>query len=263
MMLRRKHFKTIQISSTIFKKPRSDSDEKKEKQLFVKKNKFVGITPTQEKISIKSFNDRINKKTVLDLKSNIAFFIKNNTIVSFFTFLLFIGIITGTVLTRNANEELIQNLKMLFLSNYTIRASQPMLDTFMSSIISSFIFVILSIIMGLSMWGSITIPILIFFKGLGFGLSSGYIYLTYGFKGILFNLVIVLPGAFLSCLALIISSKESIKFSYNLFFSSLKKRITPNLKEYFINVCRSFIMIAIASVIDMLFSWWFAGLFKF
>ena len=113
------------------------------------------------------------------------------------------------------------------------------------------------------MWGSITIPMLIFFKGLGLGLSSGYIYLTYGFKGILFNLVIVLPGAFLSCLALVISSKESITFSYTLFLSSLKRRITPNFKEYFVNVCRSFVIIVIASVIDMLFSWWFAGLFKF
>lgn len=263
MMLRRKHFKTIQISSTIFKKSKPNSDQKNEKQVFIKENKFVGITPKQEKISIKSFNDKINKKAVSNLKSNIIYLIKNNTIVSFFIFLLFIGIITGTILTRNANEELIQNLKMLFLSNYTLRSSQPLLDTFTASIISSFIFVFLSIIMGLSMWGSITIPMLIFFKGLGLGLSSGYIYLTYGFKGILFNLVIVLPGAFLSCLALVISSKESITFSYTLFLSSLKRRITPNFKEYFVNVCRSFVIIVIASVIDMLFSWWFAGLFKF
>ena len=50
MMLRRKHFKTIQISSTIFKKSKPNSDQKNEKQVFIKENKFVGITPKQEKI---------------------------------------------------------------------------------------------------------------------------------------------------------------------------------------------------------------------
>lgn len=260
-------FKTIQINSTFFRKPKfNNRDNNPIKDNYIKVENF-NIEGSKKATNVYIPSNKVNTSSLSTLILNLISIVKNNILVSFLVVLLFSGIITGTVFTKNAGESLIDNLRIVFLSNLSLRASQPLLDTFSTSIAASFIFVFLSVLMGMSMWGNITVPFLSFFKGFGLGLSSGYLYITYGFKGILFNLIVIFPGAFLSSIALIISSKEAMRFSYMLFMSGArirrKVRSAPNLKVFLMYNCRSFIIVAISAVIDMLFNWWFSGLFKF
>lgn len=259
MMLGSARFKTIKINSTLFKKPETVSRDERNR-----------VGNSERKTSTSNglnLTGKLNTEKISKFSVSLIDLIKENLLISFFVFLIIIGIIVGTIFAKNADEILLNILRSIFLNNYSLRSTQSLLETFSTSIVSSFIFVVLAVLMGMTMWGNITVPMLNFFKGFGLGISSGYLYLAYGFKGILFNLIVVFPGAFLSALALIISSKQAMKFSSILAFSGLrvkgKIREVPSVKIFLMNNCKSFIIVGISAAVDMLFSWWFAGLFKF
>ena len=87
------------------------------------------------------------------------------------------------------------------------------MEIFASSLLSLSFFSLLIEFVTLSFFGALLIPVLIAFKGLGIGMTAGYLYLIYGLKGIAFYILILLPGIFVSSIGLIIFAAESFKFS--------------------------------------------------
>ncbi len=212
-------------------------------------------------------NLKRSKKNLNLLISDQINLVKNNGMLFFLYSVLILGTIVGVIFAKNADNEMISNLDFLFASNYQSRLSQSIFDNFSTSLVSSFIFILITIFMGLSMWGSVLVPIVPFFRGFGLGISSGFLYKIYGFKGILFNLILILPGMFLSCIAIVLSAKEAIKFSSILasFGFDYKKhdRKIPNIKIYFFKNSKSFILIVIGALVDMFFTICFSPLFSF
>ena len=90
-------------------------------------------------------------------------------------------------------------------------------------------------------------------------------YAAYGASGIFYNILVVLPGAFISALVLIIISKESFRFSWDIMTSlrGYKSDISGEFRLYIIRIFWALIVLAGASVVDMLFSLVFSGLFSF
>jgi stage II sporulation protein M len=114
--------------------------------------------------------------------------------------LLLAGLAVGAVFARNSGADLLERLDFLFAGNFKARATASFLSIFSASFASAFLFIFACFLCGLSMWGIFFIPFILFFRGLGLGLTSGYLYAVYGGIGILFNLVVILPGAFFCCL---------------------------------------------------------------
>lgn len=61
--------------------------------------------------------------------------------------------------------------------------------------------------------GLLLTPPVLFFRGVGLGVASGYLYAAYHFKGILFYCVVVLPGALVCGAALILAAREAMRTS--------------------------------------------------
>lgn len=198
---------------------------------------------------------------------NIIKIIKQNKLISLFIFFLLMGMIFGTVSAKNASEQMINNLDFLFASNFTNRGSQSMFTTFVVSLNSLFIFVFFIFLLGLCLFGTVVIPATLFFRGFGLGITAGFLYSIYGFKGILFHLIVILPGVLISSIAIVIESKEAVMFSSRLVSKVLPKSPPEKLWSYFkIYLVRTgyiFIIITISAIVDMLFNFIFARLFSF
>lgn len=212
----------------------------------------------------------MKKKVISNLKQkkkNIFKIISKNKLIFLLILILLVGMITGTICAKFANDNLIDNLDFLFASNIKTRSEQSMIDTFVASFTSSFVFTAILILMGLSVWGIIFIPIIPFLRGFGLGLIAGFLCSNYGFKGILFHILVLLPGVFISSIGIILEARESIKLSARIIASlSPHGNISnqwQNLKIFFIRSGYIFIILAVSSIIDMIFTALFSGLFKF
>ena len=115
------------------------------------------------------------------------------------------------------------------------------------------------------MWGMFMIPPVLFVRGFGLGLTSGYLYAAYGLKGILFNALIILPGAFLCCLALLLAAREGVDFSRRIAQSakSAAGREHPAVKQYLLRFGTIIAIAFMASVLDVIMTLSFAGIFSF
>ncbi len=200
-------------------------------------------------------------------ENNIISFIINHKAYSWLIFSILLGIMFGTISERTASDTVIEGLDSLFLNNFYIRLEQPFYYTFIISLTSSFIFIFILIMLGVCAFGSVFIPIIPFIRGFSMGLVSGYIYSTYGLKGILFYLIVVLPGALISAIAIILEAKESFDFSRLLFLKitskSSSEKIESNFKIYLLRTGYIFVILAISSITDSLLSILISGHFKF
>ncbi len=218
------------------------------------------------------------KKRAPKIKTNIHFsswlfrlrkkyfnidFLKRNFIYIFFSICLLFGIIFGKILCSFENQNLIKNLNHLFSTNYTTRLEQELSTTFISSTTAYFIPVLLTIVFGLSFFGIILVPLIIFIRGLGIGISSSYIYSAYAFKGVLFNLLVVFPGLIFSIIALFLVSREAMNFSKALLCTQIKPHPAPRAKTFFLQISKVFIILVIASLLDLFLSHCFSSIFIF
>lgn len=178
-------------------------------------------------------------------------------------FFFLAGMIIGAVYARNADSKSLENLDFLFAGNFKARESATFLSIFTASFASSFLFVLACFLCGLSMWGIFFIPFILSFRGFGLGLTSGYLYAVYGGKGILFNLMIILPGAFVCCFSILLAAREGIRFSRLLVSCGARATDRSRLKLYALHFGTVLGITFISAGIDLLLSACFGGLFSF
>lgn len=198
-------------------------------------------------------------------QSKPKFDIRKNTMFLLLCLFLIIGVILGVICARNGDKSLAEKLDFLFLTDFENKRNMGLFSVFSASFASGFLLLLTTFLLGISSWGFFVLPAVPLFKGFGFGISTGYMYAAYGFSGILYNILVVLPGAFISALILIIISKESFRFSWEIMTSlrGYKSDISSKFRIYIVKIFWSLIILAVASVVDMLFSLVFSGLFSF
>lgn len=117
------------------------------------------------------------------------------------------------------------------------------------------------------MWGMFLIPAIVFFRGFGLGLTSGYVYASYAWKGVLYNFAVILPGAFFCCIAILLAAREGIRFSRRMAANGTSAQGgvigLKNLKVYLMRFGTILALAFCAALMDLLFSACFAGLFRF
>ena len=194
-----------------------------------------------------------------DIRKNLPFFI--------FSGLILAGIIAGALYGRQADAQTLERLDIIFLSNFSIRCTQGMLNSFIASFSSGFIFLSVMYLLGLSLWGCAVIPFVPFIKGFGYGLSIGYLYSVYGWMGILYNFLIILPGAFI-CSAVIAAAAQEVFLSSMKFVAIFRPSAVTDdprihLKKYTLAMIWLLFLAAISAAADMLFSLLFSWIFNF
>lgn len=192
-------------------------------------------------------------------------FISNNKTLVVLMISLILGIISGSFLLKNADESTKNYINILFLNNFKPEIKISPWSVFVSSVSSTFIFIIMVFFMGLSAWGFVLIPFIPVLRGLCIGFCEGYLYSSFGMKGLIFHLIVLFPGIILSSLAIILMSKEAMKISYDIsstiFLDEHKKDNRDYLRLYIMRTGCVMIIIVVSSVIDLIFNLLFSGLF--
>ena len=207
-----------------------------------------------------SFN-KINDREIFDLVSQHRLF----TIMA--AFLIF-GMVLGSVSMKSMNADSLSDMTSLFLNSLKIRGESQFFMIFVKSVSSYFLFAVIAFALGLSVWGFVITFALMIFRGFGLGVSVGFLFFTYGFKGILFYTLILLPGIFVSSMALILMSRAAFDVSYTLFRTTVLKKennelLGNNFKKYIKKSGLVLTLIIVAAILDLLGYIMFSGLFSF
>lgn len=200
--------------------------------------------------------------------SDLRYFFKRYGIRALFAAILLCGLVTGSICAQNSDESLLNSLDFLFTTNLDARLAQNAAGTFCACFASDFIFLFSVFLFGLTPWGVFVMPLAVLFKGFGTGITAGYLFLSEGLAGVGFYLLVLLPGTFLFCIALVLFSAKSFAFSKNMFGFTFGKHLPPKpMRSGLLVLCSHFmsslIMTFCASLIDAALWTLFAGAFNF
>lgn len=182
----------------------------------------------------------------------------------FFSVTLAGGLLCGSLVSGSIGSSTLEKLDLLFTANLPDRIKSGALGAFCAGFASDFLFLAAAFLLGLSLWGVVGLPLLAFFKGFGIGVSAGYLISVYGTKGILFYLVVVLPGVCVFCTALVCELRAAFDI-YRRLVSTLLLRSKTGFRGallYFLKKSLSCLAVALAAaVIDALLWFTFSGVF--
>lgn len=200
--------------------------------------------------------------------SDVRYFFKRYGVKVMFFSLILIGLAAGSVYAQNADSEMLASLDFLFTTNLKSRMTQNFVGTFCACFASDFIFLFAVYLFGMSPWGIPAMSFAALFKGFGTGITAGYLFITNQLSGVGFYLLILLPGTFLFCIALVLFSTSAFYFSKRMFFATVSKTAPKfSLRDGFSILSSRFltalIMTFCAALLDTVLWTLFAGSFKF
>ena len=189
-----------------------------------------------------------------------------NMAVILFTFMFAAGMLMGSLSARNADSSFLDKMDFLFTTNLSVRLQQPVFSTFAASFASNFLFLFFVFLCGLAPWGMIALSFAPAFKGFGTGLSAGYLFITYGFKGVGFYLLVILGGTFVFSFALIMECVQAHSISCTIAkavfsVSQDNNAVCHYVRNYLVRSLYFLILTAAASLADMMLWTAFSGLF--
>ena len=215
----------------------------------------------QMRIKIAKIKNKIKKK------NGLLDFLAKNKSFTIFSIIFIFGFIIGSVVFKNSSDNFSAKISSLFLSNFEMRKSLNFFNLLTESTFSSFIFILVIFLMGLSAIGLTLIPPIVFLKGYCLGILQIFLCEKYGLKGFLFELLILLPGTFISLIATILMAKEAIKISN--IFSSLLLNIShwqnneKHMKNYLLKTGFVLILVVVSAFVDVFFNFLFLRFFSF
>lgn len=141
-----------------------------------------------------------------------------NYVIRNFTFVmvmlsLLIGVLMGALLIRGGSFSAVSRFSVSFEQFIQTRQEGSYGSVFIRSFATSSVYLLVLFCCGLFVYGSPLCYLATLMRGLGFGAVSGYLYSTYGLKGVAFTLLVLLPTTFFNCIVLILASKEAVRFS--------------------------------------------------
>lgn len=176
-----------------------------------------------------------------------------------------LGVLIGAAMLSTADQTATENLSFLFQGFIQNRGSAGFFSSFFSSFSSALLILLISFLSGFSAISTPFIFLIAVYRGLGIGMTAGYLYSNNGLAGIGFFAGVVAPGAVAISLTLIYACKESIRFSM-IFLRPLYRPFPgtsalPALKIYLRRYLMFFFILAGASLCDVLVSSMFLWVF--
>lgn len=187
----------------------------------------------------------MKKGTVLSLK-NLKFtdFMAKNNILVILILLFILGLAAGTFSGSKISvlSEYSDDYLKRFISE---RTNATFFSVTLNSFMGSALTLLLTFAAGTSMLGVILVPTIFLLRGVLYGSVSALLYSEYSVKGIAFNAVLIIPAAIVFIISLILSSRESIKFSLIIAKMTLPGSPSPNLSADFKNYCGRYLFICL------------------
>ena len=131
-------------------------------------------------------------------------------------------------------------------------------------ILSNVPYLIMMLIFATSVIGVFGIVGLTFAKSMGMGLLITYIYDSFALKGIVYSLLVILPGKFVMILAMILLTQSSIITSQDIRKSiSCRDDKTVSLHKFALRIVVILLIFILSSIIDFITICSFSSLFEF
>jgi len=150
--------------------------------------------------------------------------IKENKRILLVALVLCAGIAIGVYYSRYLTGASGERLHFLIDGFINKKSGQSFFSRLFSSYLSDLFLVAIIFFAGFCAIGTPAIPFVILFKGLGIGLSTGFLYATAGTKGFIFSLVFIVPRCSITCFALLLASCEGIRLSGQILKQIKEKR---------------------------------------
>lgn len=178
-----------------------------------------------------------------------------------------IGMIYG-VLLLSFDSKAMSGTISLITGEYTSKLKgQGVFESFVSAFWSAFIFVLIPYLLGYSAIFQPIILLVAWFKGLGLGFFMANLYLSYGFSGVGFCALVIMPATIIGLFCMIVSSREALKLSNMFFFSFAgKSREAVTLKAIKLYNVKFLVLTGIclgAAGLNVVCVLLFSGLFSF
>ncbi len=173
------------------------------------------------------------------IKNILYLYIRYNLVLFLLiSFLFALGTITGIVTVNQLPQEQLNSLSN-YLDNFiTVISEQQSIEyynVFLSSLSYNSLLLGLIWILGITMVGIPVIVTLVFFRGLSFGFTVGFLIDSTAIKGVLLTLLAILPHNILFIPCFFMVSVASISFSLLLIKNQVKSKsisILPELMNY-------------------------------
>lgn len=188
---------------------------------------------------------------------------RNKALLCALLILFCAGELTGVFIWCNTDIELPDSLYIISGSFFDSRAKSTFIQTVINSFSGGFILLFMCMLLGM---GAVFQPIaaaVLFFRGLGTGVTLAEINSVYGMKGFALSLIMIIPYTAASAVIIAVGARESIFMS-----TDILKRVSgsdrnvkaPDIRLYFTKFIILTSVLAAASLADSLITFFFAGL---
>jgi len=176
-----------------------------------------------------------------------------------------VGLLVGVLVASGGGATAFTNsIFQDFLSN---RVDVAFFSIFTAHILSAAILILPLFLLGPSAIGAPLAYIAVAYKGLGSGITLGFLYSNFGAQGVLFALSIVIPATFLANIGLILAARETVLYSRKVFKLMTVEKENNTLPRVLAPFCKKYFAIAIivvmAALLDAGMSAIFINLFDF
>lgn len=149
-------------------------------------------------------------------KKRTSFFKISNKLVFVLLILLLFGAFLGGLLSPYVKSAEIGFLADSFLDS---RQNQEFSNIFWASLWGNLLILVGIFLLAFS---AISVPVLFLtpvFKGMGVGVSVGFLYISEGFQGLYKAVLFIIPGGFFSSIMVVLAVNIAIRFSRNILIS--------------------------------------------
>ena len=178
-----------------------------------------------KKISSKKSN---NKTSILEAIN------QNNSLI-FIVFCFLLGFLAGVLIFKTKNT--VDGYYSNEFKNLYTELNDGFLSATFHSFISELPFAAAIFLSGTCMVGAVLVPSVTAVRGASLGMIMAYVYFTYNLKGIVFNLLIIMPSAVIAAIAIILSSREALGFSLSLARLAFPDTKKPHIEQDFKLYC--------------------------
>lgn len=198
-------------------------------------------------------------------KTNILEIINQNNSLLFIAFCFLLGFLIGVLIFKTQNTaEGYYSKEFINLYN---KLNSGFLSAFLNSFLDQLPYAAAIFISGTCMVGIILVPAVVAVRAAAYGMTMAYAYFAYGLMGIVFNLLILIPSAVITAVAVILASREALGFSLSLarlaFPETKKPRIEQDFKLYSMRQLFVLIFFVTSALVQGLMSVSFISFFDF
>lgn len=177
--------------------------------------------------------------------------------------LLLVGTLLGSLFCAQTDNGLTDELGSLQSGFVSLRQDPDLASVLLRTLSSSTIFLAALFVSGFCAVGHPIAAAVLLLRGMGFGVVLSQLYLSFGSRGVLWSLALVLPNAVVSGAALVFGARESLNFSNMYILFSLSDRQVDGLKEQLRLYCAKFLVLeavlAVSAGADCIITWIMKG----